>query len=102
VALPVVQPQGGRVAAEKPDKINWDRLSSNPCGDAVKLLRENPKNRSRSRKRLWKSDRSAAKTPRENQLGLLVGQHLQQTVSMLREYPDKINWNILSFNPQTG
>jgi hypothetical protein len=45
VALPVVsEPQGGRVAAEKPDKINWDRLSSNPCGDAVKLLRENPEN----------------------------------------------------------
>jgi hypothetical protein len=87
---------------KNPDKINWDRLSSNPCGDAVKLLRENPEKNQlgRARETPLKSDRSAAKTPEKS-----TGTPCRTTPTNrldAAEYPDKINWNILSFNPQTG
>jgi hypothetical protein len=91
VALPVVNPNRKAVEFGKPDKINWDRLSSNPCGDAVKLLRENPENQNALR----------IFCATQNQLGLLVGQHLQQNVSMLG-IPRQNQLEHSRSTPQTG
>ena len=61
-----------------PYKINWLKLSKNPCPEAIQLLRANPDKIS------W--DR-------------LSFNPCSEVIQLLRENQDKIDWFVLSWNP---
>ena len=88
-----VNPNAIELLRENPDKIVWSKLSSNPCQDAIKLLKEN-------RDKIdwyWLSKNPKAiellkeKIKKENQMS-------EEELEELNPY-QKISWINLSINP---